>query len=142
MAENCLDSGAPRAKWDEMLAAQGADLAAFNRKLAQDHIAPVVIEIKSSKQGFVSRCDARLVGEIVRDLGGGRLTKESEINCDIGIDKLVKPGERVERDGVLARIHAANREQAETAAARLKTAIEVSPKKTKRVPLIPEIIAA
>ena len=33
-AEDCLNSGAPRKKWDEMLVAQGADLAAFNEKLA------------------------------------------------------------------------------------------------------------
>ncbi|HEY2082905.1 MAG TPA: thymidine phosphorylase [Verrucomicrobiae bacterium] len=140
MAENCLDSGAPRKKWDEMLAAQGADLATFNRKLAHDHIAPVILEIRSPRQGFVSRCDARIVGEIVRDLGGGRLTKESKINYDIGIDQLAKPGDEIDRDSVLARIHAADQEQAEAAAARLKAAIEVSGKKTKRTPLIAEII--
>src|SRR5262249_22130519 len=32
-AEDCLLSGAPRKKWDEMLVAQGADLAAFENKL-------------------------------------------------------------------------------------------------------------
>jgi pyrimidine-nucleoside phosphorylase len=140
-AAKCLDSGAPKKKWDEMLAAQGADLAAFNRKLAHDHLAPVVLEIKSPRQGFVSRCDARIVGEIVRDLGGGRLTKESKINYDIGIDQLAKPGDEVDRDGVLARIHAADRKQAAAAAARLKTAIQVSGKKTKRLPLVVEILA-
>src|ERR1035437_2933238 len=41
-AEDCLASGKPRKKWDEMLAAQGADLAAFNRKLALDHTASVI----------------------------------------------------------------------------------------------------
>ena len=34
LAEDCLNSGEPRKKWDEMIAAQGADLNAFNRKLA------------------------------------------------------------------------------------------------------------
>ena len=42
----------PRAKWDEMLAAQGADLAAFNRKLALDHTAPVVVELKAPASGL------------------------------------------------------------------------------------------
>ena len=141
IAEKCLASGAPRKKWDEMLAAQGANLAAFDRKLALDHLAPVILEIKSPRQGFVSHCDARIVGEIVRDLGGGRLTKESKINYDIGIDRLAKPGDEVGRDWVLARIHAAGRKQATAAAARLKTAIEVSGKKMKRTPLIAEITA-
>ena len=55
-----------------MLAAQGADLDAFNRKLALDHTAPVVVELKAPASGFVSRCDAHILGETIRDLGGGR----------------------------------------------------------------------
>src|ERR1035441_3935861 len=35
-AADCLNSSAPRKKWDEMLVAQGADLGAFNKKLALD----------------------------------------------------------------------------------------------------------
>ncbi|HEX4265729.1 MAG TPA: thymidine phosphorylase [Verrucomicrobiae bacterium] len=139
-AINCLDSGAPRQKWDEMIAAQGADLAEFNGKFAQEHIAPFIMDIRSSRKGFVSHCDARVIGEIVRDLGGGRLTKDSEINYEIGIDKLAKPGESVDRNGVLARIHALDRPQAEAAAARLKTAIQISSRKTKPLPRIAEII--
>ena len=139
--KSCLDSGAPRQKWNEMLAAQGADLAAFDQKLSHDHLAPILLEIKSSRKGFVSSCDARIVGEIVRDLGGGRLTKESVINYDIGIDKLAKPGEAIERNEVLARIHATDRDQADIAAARLKSAIRVSGKKMKKTRLIEEIIA-
>ena len=88
-----MNSGAPRKKWDEMLVAQGADLNAFNKKLALDHTAPVVVELKAEKSGFVSRCDARIIGEVIRDLGGGRLTKESGINYDVGIDRIAKPGE-------------------------------------------------
>ncbi|MGP8054925.1 MAG: thymidine phosphorylase, partial [Limisphaerales bacterium] len=47
--ENCLNSGAPRKKWDDMLVAQGADLVAFNKKLALDRTAPVVVEVKAEK---------------------------------------------------------------------------------------------
>jgi pyrimidine-nucleoside phosphorylase len=139
-ARECLESGAPRAKWDEMLVAQGADLIAFNEKLALDHTAPVVVEMKSSKAGFISRCDARIIGEVVRDLGGGRLTKDSVINYDVGIDQLKKPGEPVDRGFILARIHASDRKQAAAASERLKTAFEVSVKRKRAVPLIAEVI--
>jgi len=67
-AEDCLHSGAPRKKWDVMLVAQGANLAAFNRKLGRDHTAPVVVELKAGRSGFVSRCDAQRMGEVIRDL--------------------------------------------------------------------------
>jgi thymidine phosphorylase len=125
-AGDCLDSGAPRKKWDEMLAAQGAGLNAFNQKLALDSTAPVVVELKAEKSGYVSRCDARLIGEVIRDLGGGRLTKESAINYDVGIDQIAKPGEAVRRNSVLARIHAAGQSQARSACARLKSAFQFS----------------
>ena len=140
LAQDCLDSGAPRAKWDEMIVAQGADLKAFNRKLALDSTAKVLVEVKSEKSGYVSKCDARIIGEVIRDIGGGRLTKESAINYDVGVDQIAKPGERVEKSGVLCRIHAADSASAKVAAARLRTAFEISANRVKPSPLVVEII--
>ena len=132
LAEDCLNSGEPRKKWDEMIVAQGADLKAFNRKLALDSTARVVVEVKPGKSGWVSKCDARVIGEVIRDLGGGRLTKDSAINYDVGVDRMAKPGERVEKSGALCRVHAANAAQAEAAVARLQTAFEISPRRRCR----------
>ena len=139
-AEDCLASGQPRKKWDEMLAVQGADLAACNRKLALDHTAPVVVELKAWASGFVSGCDARILGEIVRDLGGGRFTKESAIDFDVGVDALAKPGEAIQAGGVLARVHAADRTQADAAGTRLLTAFGISAHPPAAQPLIAEIV--
>jgi pyrimidine-nucleoside phosphorylase len=140
LAEDCLNSGVPRKKWDEMIVAQGADLQAFNRKLALDSIAKVVVEVKAEKAGHISKCDARIIGEVIRDLGGGRLTKESLINYDVGVDQIAKPGERVEKSGVLCRVHAADSAQATAAAARLQTAFDISAKRKLPAPLICEIL--
>jgi pyrimidine-nucleoside phosphorylase len=140
LAEDCLRSGVPRAKWDEMLAAQGVDLKAFNRKLLADSTARVTLELKSPANGFVSRCDARVIGEVVRDLGAGRFTKESVINYDVGLDRIAKPGERVQKNSVLARVHASSQAQAKEAASRLRTAFKISAKLTKAGPLILEVI--
>jgi thymidine phosphorylase len=140
LTEDCLDSGEPRKKWDEMIIAQGADLNAFNRKLALDSTATVTAELKSEKSGYVSKCDARIIGEVIRDLGGGRLTKESVINYDVGVDRIAKPGERVEKSGVLCLVHAANELQAEAAVERLREAFEFSTRRPVAARLIHEII--
>jgi pyrimidine-nucleoside phosphorylase len=140
LAEDCLKSGEPRKKWDEMLVAQGADLDAFNRKLAQEFTAPVVVELKSEESGYIAKCDARIIGEVIRDLGGGRLAKDSQINYDVGVDQIAKPGERVEKAGVLCRVHAADSAQAKSAIAWLKTAFEISAKCPAKVPLVAETI--
>jgi pyrimidine-nucleoside phosphorylase len=139
-AGDCLDSGAPRAKWDEMLIAQGADLKAFNQKLLPDSTAPAVLELKSPGDGFVSKGNARIIGEVVRNLGGGRLTRDSKINYDVGVDKIAKPGEHVKKDSVLARVHASSRARAGDAISQLKPAFEISAKPQKIAPLISEII--
>jgi pyrimidine-nucleoside phosphorylase len=139
-AEACLNSGEPRRKWDAMLVAQGADLSALNRKLADDHTAPVVVDLKSKFTGYVSKSDARLIGEVIRDLGGGRRTKESAINYDVGVDRMIKPGERVECGAVLARVHAADRAQAKDAVSRLAGAFAVTSKPFKPKPLVQAMI--
>jgi pyrimidine-nucleoside phosphorylase len=141
LAENCLNSGEPRHKWNKMIAAQGADLKAFNRKLALDNTAKVVAEVITDKTGFISKCDARIIGEVVRDFGGGRLTKESAINFDVGVDRIAKSGERVEKSGTLCRIHAADSIQAKAAIVRLKMAFEISAKRPAKTPFVMEIIS-
>ncbi|HEU5070699.1 MAG TPA: thymidine phosphorylase [Verrucomicrobiae bacterium] len=125
-AADCLTSGAPRRKWDEMLVAQGADVDAFRRKLEREVTAPAVGELKASRDGLVTRVDARQLGEVVRDLGGGRLTQEAVINHDVGVDCLAQVGEAVTRGTTLARIHAADEASLTAAIDRLRPAIEVA----------------
>jgi pyrimidine-nucleoside phosphorylase len=140
VAAGCLAAGKPRQKWNEMLKAQGANLGAFERRLEQDSTAAVVAVLKTPKAGYVARCDARIIGELIRDLGGGRLTKDSALNYDVGIDQLHKPGEPVERGDILARVHAASAGQAKGALERLARAFQISRNKPKLRPLVARII--
>jgi pyrimidine-nucleoside phosphorylase len=130
-AGDCLESGAPRRKFDEMLSAQGADLPAFYEKLARDSTASATVELRAPRAGWVSRCDARIIGEVIRDLGGGRLTQEAAVNYDVGVDRIAKPGRHVGKREVLARVHAASKSQGETALVRLGTAFEISRRRPK-----------
>jgi len=125
-AAACLASGAPRRKWDELIAAQGADLGAFRSRLALDHTASAIAELTAPSSGFVSRCDARVIGEVVRDLGGGRVKQETVLNAAVGVDRLAKPGEQIKADDVLCRIHAATQNDAHAARARLESAFELA----------------
>ncbi|HNQ74956.1 MAG TPA: thymidine phosphorylase [Verrucomicrobiota bacterium] len=135
-ATACLDSGAPRRTWDAMLRAQGADLKAWHRKLAQPAAAPTVCPLKAPQGGWIARCDARIIGEVVRDLGGGRQTQEAAINHAVGIDQMAKPGEWVERGGVLCRVHAADGQSAEAALAQLPAAFQLTAHPVKPARLI------
>ena len=120
-----LDDGSARAKWDEMLVSQGADLSAFEAKLRAPkpcHLGVVTAE----KSGVVTKCDARIIAEVVRDLGGGRKHKDSVLNLEVGVGKIKKPGERVEADDVLCVAYAADESAALGAMDQLEGAFEIA----------------
>jgi len=140
LAEDTLASGQPLKKWQEMLAAQGADLVAFNKKVALDHTAASVVNVSARASGFVARCDARTIGEAIRELGGGRLTRDSAINYDVGVEVIAKPGQTVERGSTLAQVHATDKACGEAAAARIHAAFEFTREPFTPEPLIREIV--
>jgi pyrimidine-nucleoside phosphorylase len=139
-AAAALASGQPRRKWDEIIVAQGADLDAFRRKLALERTAPVVHEIPAAKSGYVIRCDARVIGEVIRDLGGGRLTQDTAIDPEVGVDALAKPGEPRHAGETLCRLHAGSESAAVEAARRLAAAFEISNEPPAATALIHEVI--
>ena len=135
-----LLSGAPRRKWDEMLTAQGAELKAFQTKLALDHTAPVVVTVKTERDGWIAVADARVLGEVVRDLGGGRMTKEAAVDFDVGLDQLAAIGEPVRAGATLARLHLRTSEQAASAVARVAAAFQICPTSVSARPRIVEVL--
>jgi len=135
-ASAMLASGAPLAKWESMITAQGGDLGAYRRLLEVDSIVPVVVEVRSSASGFVDRCDAREIGEAVRSLGAGRLTPQDGVLPGVGLDQIAKPGEAVRAGDLLARIHAPDEHRADEAHRRVASAITVSDRPPRIVPLV------
>ena len=123
-----------------MLQAQGADLEAFAAKLKLDHTAPCLAELVAREDGFLARADARIIGEVGRDLGGGRMTKEAEVDFDVGVDALAALGEPVRVGMALCRVHALTSAQATTALARLETAFTVSAVPVVLTPRIGEVL--
>lgn len=135
-AEEELVSGRPRMKLDELIVAQGGDVEAFRKQLKQDQTAPVVRDLVTTDEGFITHCDAQLLGEVVRDLGGGRLTKDSVIHPAVGVDQLAKPGDAFGRKSTLARVHARTETEAEEALARLRKVFDFAAEPPELAPLI------
>jgi thymidine phosphorylase len=78
---------------------------------------------------------------VVRDLGGGRMEKNSKIQPLVGVDEIAKPGERVTANAVLCRIHASSSRESEIATQRLKSAFDVGDPAGPRIPLIADIVS-
>jgi pyrimidine-nucleoside phosphorylase len=110
-AVRALESGAALQMAMHWFHAQGADLDVFDEEDWQT--APVVEEIVwEGEPGWASRVDARLLGEFARDMGAGRLTKEDEVDPRVGLEVLVRVGDRVEPGQPVLRVHRGDREAA------------------------------
>jgi thymidine phosphorylase len=131
-----LRSRKPLAKWKKMLAAQGGDINAYHKEVTHG-FAPVIIEVRSDRGGFVQQCDARMIGEVVRDLGGGRMRKDAQINPLVGVDQIAKPGEGISRNAVLCRVHAATERDADVAGERIKSDFSIG----ENAPVMGSVVA-
>lgn len=102
--------------------------------------APVVVEVPSEVCGYVNHIEADAVGLVAMHLGGGRETKESEIDLSVGLILKKKLGDRVEAGESLAEIHAANAEDARRAARELRACYTFSAEVVEPASFIKDIV--
>lgn len=123
-AKAALESGAALGKAEAWFEAQGASPEAWlGAGLAQ---AAVTGEVRAQEDGWVTRVDARTVGEVVVGLGGGRARKEDAIDPSAGVESLVEVGDRVATGQPWARIHASSEVALEQAITGIGGALVVS----------------
>ena len=102
--------------------------------------APVQYEAMAKSGGYVQRIEAEKVGLVSMHLGGGRATKDSEIDLSVGLVLHKKVGDKVEPGESLATIHAASQEKAEEAAGLLRDCFQFSPVPVERSSFIKAIV--
>ncbi|MEM9795468.1 MAG: thymidine phosphorylase [Pseudomonadota bacterium] len=121
-----LQKGDAAEVFGKMVAAQGGPSDFLDRWRDRLPAAPVVAELRADQPGIVSRFDTRRLGEIVVELGGGRRREDDRIDPAVGISHLVPLGTSVTEGQPLARIHASNGDDAETAAVAVAEAMEMA----------------
>jgi pyrimidine-nucleoside phosphorylase len=127
---SAIESGKALDKLAEFVAAQGGD---------KDYIynpekfkrAGYIVPVRLKKAGYLSACDTSEVGMTSLILGGGRATKESVIDLNVGIDIRKHLGDYVSPDDVFAYIHADDEGVINEAVERLVSAYTLSDEKPK-----------
>ncbi len=114
-----IEDGSALNKLAQLVEGQEGDKnAVFNTELLP--MAPVQYEAICNESGFVKHISAADVGLVSMHLGGGRVTKESEIDLSVGLILNKKVGDRVEAGESLGTIHASSVEKAEQASELLR----------------------
>jgi len=123
--EKALGSGAAAERFARMVTALGgpADIVECpDRHLAR---APIELAAVPDVAGVLARVDARALGLIVVELGGGRRRVEDSIDPAVGLAEVRGVGDVVDRDRPIAIVHARSAADAEAAAMRLREAVTV-----------------
>lgn len=118
MLEEAISSGNALNKLAEFVSSQGGDPSyVFNpSKLCK---AQHVVNVLAEQEGYISGIVCDEVGICSMILGGGRETKESEIDLSVGIILKKKVGDFVKKGDILAEIHSNNAEKTKEAMTRL-----------------------
>jgi pyrimidine-nucleoside phosphorylase len=126
--ERVLRSGAGRAKFEEMLSAQGGHL---EQGLP---VAPVQVPIAAARDGFVESIDALEIGLSAVDLGAGRLRKEDRIDHAAGFVVEAPVGARVRAGDALVTVHARSQELVDRVTERVRDAWRIVGHEVRRPP--------
>lgn len=139
MLENGIEDGSALEKLAQLVQGQGGDRnAVFDTSLLPQ--APVQLEAVCSRTGYIKHISADKVGLVSMHLGGGRATKESEIDLSVGIVLKKKVGDKVSRGDSLGTIHAKNLEDAKKAAEMLDACYTVVPEWVEKAAFIKGIV--
>lgn len=130
-----ISDGSALRKLETFVQAQGGNAAAVqNPDLLP--AAAIVEEIASPYAGFVEKIDCEEIGICSLILGGGRETKDSEIDLSVGIILHKKTGDAVALGESLATIHANDKRKLELAKERFLKAYHMKEQKVSKKPLI------
>ena len=109
LAKKQIDNKKALDKFADLVRAQGGDESYIYHpdKFAK---ASNIIEVKSTKAGYVVSIDALQIGNAAMQLGAGRKSLDDKINHRVGVVLNKKVGDKVEAGDTLAYIHSVSKE--------------------------------
>lgn len=120
-----LESGAVAERFGRMVASLGGPsdfLESWRYRLPE---ASVLKEVYPIQAGYVHQINARVLGQVVVNLGGGRKVESDKIDPAVGVSQIVSVGAKVDPKIPIAMVHAATEEHASEAAVTVRKAISI-----------------
>ncbi|NQU38989.1 MAG: thymidine phosphorylase [Lentisphaerae bacterium] len=134
-----LTDGRALAKFKEMVALQGGDIAAIDDP-ARLPTAQQQIACPAPATGFIAAADAEAIGRACIALGAGRQRVEDSVDHAVGVSQILKIGEPVREGQAMAVIHANSDATLEAALPFMKQAFRIATDPVAIPNLIGEVI--
>ena len=139
MLTNVIRDGSALRKLEQFVEAQGGDPAAVTDPELLPK-ASMVVPVCADRDGFVEKIACEDIGICSLLLGGGRETKESEIDLSVGILLEKKKGDAVKKGEVLGYLHANDEKRLEAAKEKFRSAYFITGHQPEAEPLIKGIL--
>ena len=131
-----LQSGAALEKFAENIQLQNGDANVCDNpeKLLDQNLHKV--EVKAARSGFVQQIDAKIIGQTISNLGGGRAKIDDRIDFQIGFSCEKKIGDAAQNNESLGVLICRSEAQADSVIAHLQTAFQIEDEPPQRLELI------
>ncbi|KAG1651483.1 Thymidine phosphorylase [Nymphon striatum] len=103
--------------------------------------APIIRPINASESGYITHIETRDIGIAVVEMGGGRRSREDEIDHCVGITDFVSIGTKVKLGDRLCTVHARDEAMFENAKRAILKALTIGDKKPLDRPIIAEHVS-
>ncbi len=137
---HALSSGAAAEIFSKMIAALGGPSNLMEAPWESMNKANVIKDVVATHSGYISAMQTRDIGMSIVGMKGGRTANGQMIDHTVGFDRILPVGTVINRGDVVARIHAADEDQAAKASQEYLTALSISEVKPEAVPVIYKII--
>lgn len=139
MLRQVVEDGSALRKLAEFVKAQGGD-ESYVYEPEKLPCAKIRKELLAPVEGYIQKIVCDEVGICSLILGGGRETKESQIDLSVGIRLIQKVGKYVHKGDVLAEVFANDCQKLEEAMTRLQQAYHIGPDEAKEQNVILDVV--
>lgn len=139
MLRQVVEDGSALRKLAEFVKAQGGD-ESYVYEPEKLPCAKIRKELLAPVDGYIQKIVCDEVGICSLILGGGRETKESQIDLSVGIRLIQKVGKYVHKGDVLAKVFANDCQKLEEAMTRLQQAYHIGPDEAKEQNVILDVV--
>jgi len=135
-----LSNGKAAEVFSKMIAALGGPNDFLENPWGAMNKAKVIQDVIATNSGYINAMQTRDIGLAIVGMKGGRTANGQLIDHSVGFDRILPIGTRVNKGDIVARIHAADNDQAISASKEYLTSLSITETKEKDLPVIYKII--